>query len=102
VPLVLVNARMSARSHARWALAPKAIGQLLGTFDLCLAQTEAEAETWIAEQKQLEDDAALEHLEDVVVVTCPAVARDRAVTIVLHLPRSVPSPSRTFRHENRP
>ena len=44
IPAALVNARMSARSHARWGFAPKAIGELLATFDLCLAQTEAEAE----------------------------------------------------------
>ena len=44
IPAALVNARMSARSHARWGFAPKAIAELLTTFDLCLAQTEAEAE----------------------------------------------------------
>ncbi len=44
IPAALVNARMSARSHARWGFAPKAITALLATFDLCLAQTEAEAE----------------------------------------------------------
>ncbi|MDB5394284.1 MAG: 3-deoxy-D-manno-octulosonic acid transferase, partial [Rhodospirillales bacterium] len=43
IPAALVNARMSARSHRRWALAPKTIRQLLSTFDLCLAQTEEEA-----------------------------------------------------------
>jgi 3-deoxy-D-manno-octulosonic-acid transferase len=44
IPAALVNARMSARSHARWSLAPAAIRRLLGTFDLCLAQSEEEAE----------------------------------------------------------
>lgn len=39
-PMVLVNARMSARSAARWRWAPGMIRQLLGAFDLCLAQTE--------------------------------------------------------------
>lgn len=43
IPAALVNARMSAQSHRRWALAPKTIRQLLSTFDLCLAQTEEEA-----------------------------------------------------------
>lgn len=43
IPAALVNARMSARSHARWMLAPGAIAALLESFDLCLAQTEAEA-----------------------------------------------------------
>jgi 3-deoxy-D-manno-octulosonic-acid transferase len=39
-PMVLVNGRMSARSAARWRWAPGAIRQLLGAFDVCLAQTE--------------------------------------------------------------
>jgi 3-deoxy-D-manno-octulosonic-acid transferase len=39
----LVNARMSARSDARWSRAPKTIAALLGAFELCLAQSEAEA-----------------------------------------------------------
>lgn len=43
IPAALVNARMSAKSHARWALAPKTIRRLLSAFDLCLAQTEEEA-----------------------------------------------------------
>ncbi len=44
VPAALVNARMSEQSHARWQWAPATIRLLLGTFDLCLAQTEQEAE----------------------------------------------------------
>ena len=43
IPATLVNARMSARSHARWSLAPNTIRRLLSCFDLCLAQTEEEA-----------------------------------------------------------
>ncbi len=43
IPLVLVNARMSARSEARWARAPSVIGALLGRVSLCLAQSEADA-----------------------------------------------------------
>jgi len=43
IPAALVNARMSERSHARWSLAPNTIRRLLGGFELCLAQTEAEA-----------------------------------------------------------
>jgi 3-deoxy-D-manno-octulosonic-acid transferase len=43
IPAALVNARMSAKSHARWAIAPHTIRRLLSTFDLCLAQTEDEA-----------------------------------------------------------
>jgi 3-deoxy-D-manno-octulosonic-acid transferase len=44
IPAALVNAQMSSRSHRRWALAPNTIRQLLSTFDLCLAQTEEEAQ----------------------------------------------------------
>jgi 3-deoxy-D-manno-octulosonic-acid transferase len=44
IPAALVNARMSAKSHARWSLAPHTIRQLLSCFDLCLAQTEEEAD----------------------------------------------------------
>ncbi len=43
IPAALVNARMSERSHARWSMAPNTIRRLLGSFELCLAQTESEA-----------------------------------------------------------
>jgi 3-deoxy-D-manno-octulosonic-acid transferase len=43
IPAALVNARMSARSHASWARVPRTIAALLATFDLCLAQSEDEA-----------------------------------------------------------
>lgn len=41
--LVLVNGRMSQRSFSRWQSLPKAIGYLLGTFDMCLAQSDMDA-----------------------------------------------------------
>ncbi|MBV8471989.1 MAG: 3-deoxy-D-manno-octulosonic acid transferase, partial [Hyphomicrobiales bacterium] len=44
VPLVMVNARMSARSYARWRKARTFIQALLGRVDLCLAQSQADAE----------------------------------------------------------
>jgi 3-deoxy-D-manno-octulosonic-acid transferase len=43
IPSALVNARMSAGSHARWKWARRTIARLLSTFDLCLAQSEEEA-----------------------------------------------------------
>ncbi len=43
IPLVLVNARLSARSHDRWRLAPKTIRTLLSSIDLCLAQSTTDA-----------------------------------------------------------
>jgi 3-deoxy-D-manno-octulosonic-acid transferase len=43
-PLAMVNARMSARSYERWLRAPRFIGALLERVDLCLAQSEADAQ----------------------------------------------------------
>jgi len=43
VPLGLVNARMSDRSFRRWRRVPGTIADLLGSFALCLAQSEADA-----------------------------------------------------------
>ena len=37
-PLILMNARISARTTARWLRAPGGIGRLLRAFRLCLAQ----------------------------------------------------------------
>ncbi len=42
-PLVMVNARMSARSFARWRKRPDFIGALLARFDACLAQSTEDA-----------------------------------------------------------
>lgn len=39
IPLMLVNGRLSARSAARWSRVPKTIAQILGLFDLALAQS---------------------------------------------------------------
>jgi 3-deoxy-D-manno-octulosonic-acid transferase len=44
IPLVSINSRLSARSHARWRKAPKAAGQVFGLIDLCLSQTEKDAQ----------------------------------------------------------
>jgi 3-deoxy-D-manno-octulosonic-acid transferase len=43
-PLAMVNARMSARSYERWRRAPGFIAALLHEVELCLAQSEADAE----------------------------------------------------------
>jgi len=48
IPMVLVNARMSPSSAARWRLLPGLIGRLLGGFRLCLAQNDGQAETFAA------------------------------------------------------
>ena len=44
VPIAMVNARMSRRSFERWGHARSFIGALLGRVDLCLAQSQADAE----------------------------------------------------------
>ncbi len=43
IPMILINGRVSERSFRRWRLLPGAIGALLSQFDLCLAQSEADA-----------------------------------------------------------
>jgi 3-deoxy-D-manno-octulosonic-acid transferase len=44
VPLILVNGRLSERSFDRWRRVPGTIAALLRCFDLCLAQSAADAE----------------------------------------------------------
>jgi 3-deoxy-D-manno-octulosonic-acid transferase len=48
VPMVLINGRMSHRSFPRWRRASATIAALLGRFDLCLAQSEVDAERFAA------------------------------------------------------
>jgi 3-deoxy-D-manno-octulosonic-acid transferase len=43
IPLMLVNARLSARSHARWSWLPGFARHVLGGFTLVQAQSEADA-----------------------------------------------------------
>ena len=44
IPLMLVNARLSARSAARWRQAPRSARQVLSLFDRIQAQGDADAE----------------------------------------------------------
>jgi len=46
VPLILVNGRLSERSYARWHRLPRTIATLLARFDLCLAQSQSDAERY--------------------------------------------------------
>jgi 3-deoxy-D-manno-octulosonic-acid transferase len=48
LPMVLINGRMSPRSFPRWQRASQTIGALLGRFDLCLAQSQTDAERFAA------------------------------------------------------
>ena len=42
VAMALINGRMSARSQRRWARLPGVAAELLGGFELCLAQSDAD------------------------------------------------------------
>jgi 3-deoxy-D-manno-octulosonic-acid transferase len=44
IPMMIVNGRLSQRSYERWRHARQSIAALLGRFDLCLAQTQADAD----------------------------------------------------------
>ena len=44
LPMVLINGRMSPRSFPRWRRASSTISALLSRFDICLAQSRADAE----------------------------------------------------------
>ncbi|OKO73908.1 3-deoxy-D-manno-octulosonic acid transferase [Bradyrhizobium sp. NAS96.2] len=44
LPMVLINGRMSQRSFPRWRRLSNTIGALLGRFDICLAQSNTDAE----------------------------------------------------------
>ncbi|MBN8969191.1 MAG: 3-deoxy-D-manno-octulosonic acid transferase [Rhizobiales bacterium] len=48
IPMVLINGRMSQRSFPRWRRARGTISTLLGCFDLCLAQSDLDAERFSA------------------------------------------------------
>lgn len=46
IPMILVNGRVSERSFSRWRLLPGVIAALLQRFDLCLAQSSADAQRY--------------------------------------------------------
>src|SRR5437879_2704717 len=48
LPMVLINGRMSPRSFPRWRRARNTISALLGKFEVCLAQSETDAERFSA------------------------------------------------------
>ncbi len=48
IPVVLINGRMSRRSFPRWKRAYGTISTLLSCFDLCLAQSDIDAERFMA------------------------------------------------------
>jgi 3-deoxy-D-manno-octulosonic-acid transferase len=48
LPMVLINGRMSHRSFPRWRRLAGTISALLGRFDICLAQSQTDAERFAA------------------------------------------------------
>jgi 3-deoxy-D-manno-octulosonic-acid transferase len=48
LPMVLINGRMSHRSFPRWRRMSETISALLGRFEVCLAQSNADAERFTA------------------------------------------------------
>ena len=48
LPMALINARMSQRSFPRWQKMSKTIAALLGRFEICLAQSDTDAERFSA------------------------------------------------------
>src|ERR1700676_2534183 len=48
LPMVLINGRMSHRSFPRWRRVSGTISALLGRFDVCLAQSQVDAERFVA------------------------------------------------------
>jgi 3-deoxy-D-manno-octulosonic-acid transferase len=48
LPMVLINGRMSHRSFPRWRRVTATISALLGRFDVCLAQSDVDAERFTA------------------------------------------------------
>jgi len=48
LPMMLINGRMSHRSFPRWRRANATISALLGRFDICMAQSQVDAERFAA------------------------------------------------------
>jgi 3-deoxy-D-manno-octulosonic-acid transferase len=46
IPMIIINGRLSERSFKRWRRLPGVIAALLNRFDLCLAQSAADAERY--------------------------------------------------------
>jgi 3-deoxy-D-manno-octulosonic-acid transferase len=48
IPMIVVNGRMSQRSYQRWKSAPATMATLLAQFEMCLAQSQTDAERFSA------------------------------------------------------
>jgi 3-deoxy-D-manno-octulosonic-acid transferase len=104
IPMIIINGRLSERSFKRWRRVPGVIAALLNRFDLCLAQSAADAERYTklgaprvnaTGNLKLDvpappaDEAALRRLRDIVakrpvVVAASTHAGEEAVVIGAH------------------
>jgi 3-deoxy-D-manno-octulosonic-acid transferase len=48
IPMIVVNGRMSQRSFQRWRSAPATMAALLGQFEMCLVQSQGDADRFTA------------------------------------------------------
>ncbi len=48
IPMIVVNGRMSQRSFQRWRTAPATMGTLLSRFEMCLVQSQGDADRFSA------------------------------------------------------
>jgi 3-deoxy-D-manno-octulosonic-acid transferase len=48
IPMIVVNGRMSQRSFQRWRTAPAMMGALLSRFEMCLVQSQGDADRFAA------------------------------------------------------
>jgi 3-deoxy-D-manno-octulosonic-acid transferase len=48
IPMIAINSRISQRSFERWGAAPAMMRTLLGQFEMCLAQSQGDAERFTA------------------------------------------------------
>jgi 3-deoxy-D-manno-octulosonic-acid transferase len=83
-PLLLINARMSERSAARWRSMPRMIGPLMKAFDRVFAQTEVDAERFralgardVAVCGNLKNDAAPLDVDEAMLAALRRAIGDR-------------------------
>ena len=48
IPMIVINGRMSQRSYQRWRAAPATMATLLAQFEMCLAQSQTDADRFAA------------------------------------------------------
>ncbi len=104
IPMIVINGRLSARSFTRWRLIPGTIAALLMRFDLCLAQSAADAQRYaelgaprVSATGNLKldvppppvDDAALQKLKAIVgarpvIVAASTHGGEEATVIAAH------------------